>query len=167
MYCRKCGKFITYDAEVCNECKLAEEQNQANFGAQTEPIYYATPVEQQPQPMNEGSVTTSLGKGIASAILAFIAYIFSAMALGAVAAAIELGGGIGIGVVLLMFTLGTGIPGLVMGIKAIKVFVAEKNAGRRKPIPTLILGIVGTAFAGIALFLSFIVFVVMVGGTGI
>ena len=53
MYCRKCGKFIDYDADFCDECVKAQ-QDSAITGEPVEtvkPVEYAEPVQptyQQP-----------------------------------------------------------------------------------------------------------------------
>ncbi len=163
MYCRKCGKFIDYDADICIECKQAEQQNIANTSIPTSPVQPIQSVQpvQPVQQVEEGSVKTGLGKGIAAVILAFFGYILAFAALGALGAAIELGGGAEAGIVLFIMALGTSIPGFVLGLKSMLLFFSEKKAGRKKPIPALILGISGVALAGIAFLGCFIDLILM------
>ena len=98
-------------------------------------------------------MTYGIGGGIAAAILGFISFIFFYIALAWLAA-----GAIG-GTVLILVCLVLGIIGLIKGIGAIKDFRASSMVQSTKPIPTLVLGIVGTVLNGITLFILFFVLV--------
>ena len=110
---------------------------------------------QQPQPTTGNPRMNGFGKALASTILGFFAYFFSAITLGFAEV-----GEIATTIVLLMMTLGMAIPSLVMGIKSIKTFTNAPKQGLPRPIATLVLGIVGLSFAAIALFISFIIFII-------
>ena len=91
MYCKKCGKFIDYDADMCVECQQATAQSAPVQNAE---VVYVQPVQPvQPivesKPVEEGSMTTGLGKSIASAILGFIGYIFAFVAIMMLSEAVE------------------------------------------------------------------------------
>lgn len=154
MYCSKCGKQIDYDAEVCNEC--AEQEVAAR---DSEP----TPTENQPT----GSRKEGFGRSLASTILGAVGFILSMLAITfAILAAgnllIEYSESLGVAVpieayellgesatfitlaiVFSIFTLGVSIPGMIFGIKSMKVFFKAKREGKVKPIATLVLGICG------------------------
>ena len=170
MYCKRCGKFIDYEADMCNEC--AAEQNAA---------IQADAFGVQPQ-VKEGSMKTGLGKAIAAAILGTVALMFIEIALiimemgsmdlmfesdlyYAAEAMVEVGAGM---FVLLILAAGCAIPSLILSIKSIKTFKAEGAEGRVKPIPTLVLGIYGVVNAAASLLcvvlLMFVVFVMMTIG---
>ncbi len=158
MYCRKCGKFIDYDAEYCIECRQVEEQaRQANVVPPVQPTY----------PIDNGSVTTGLGKAIASATLSFFGYVFSLLAFIFCIAYVSGGLSVGGATVFLTIALGFSITALIFGIQSVKVFVNEKNAGRKKPIPALVLGIFGISFSGLALFFCFLAFIILIAGISV
>lgn len=115
----------------------------------------------QPQPTTGNPRTRGLGKSIASTILGFFAYFFSAITLGVAET-----GEIDATIVFLMMTLGMAIPSLIMGIKSIKTFTSAPKLGLPRPIVTLVLGIVGLSFAAIGLSISLIIFMI-VGRYGI
>ncbi len=157
MYCKKCGKFIDYDADMCVECQQATAQSAPE---QNTEVVYAQPVQPivESKPVEEGSMTTGLGKSIASAILGFIGYIFAFVAIMMLSEAVEYSydtsGIIGGAVALFIIALGLSIPGLILGIGGMRTFFNEKNAGRKKPIPTLIVGIAGMSLSALALFFN-------------
>ena len=169
MYCTRCGKKIDYDALICNECAAASGIAQSAQPAQPPvqptaqpqpmPTYQQPTYQPQARPMPakpskpKGSMTYGIGGGIAAAILGFISFIFFYIALAWLAA-----GAIG-GTVLILVCLVLGIIGLIKGIGAIKDFRASSMVQSTKPIPTLVLGIVGTVLNGITLFILFFVLV--------
>ncbi|MBQ7879666.1 MAG: hypothetical protein IJ317_03350 [Clostridia bacterium] len=159
MYCKKCGKFIGTDEDLCYECKsveLMEEkpveptpQPQQAY-AQPQPTYAPQPTPVQPvQPQTEraGNVMTGFGKALAGTIVGFFGFIFACIALGAGVA----GGFTGAFFVLWSIAIAGGVISLIFGIQSIKVFKREKRADRKPPIPALVLGIVSTVLAGLAL----------------
>ena len=149
MYCKRCGKFIDYQADICNECAGATQSAAA-------PVeYQQTACDPQQSQEMQGSLTTGLGKAIASAILGTVGQFFIGMALGFLGIQLV---GPGVTLVLAMMGIGLSIPALIMGISSMRCFFEEKNAGRKKPIPTLIIGIYGMANAAMGLLLGVIVF---------
>ncbi len=117
---------------------------------------YATYTPYQPQPTTGNPRMNGFGKALASTILGFFAYFFSAITLGVAEV-----GEITATLVLLMMTLGMAIPSLIMGIKSIKTFTSAPKLGLPRPIATLVLGIVGLSFAAIGLFICFISFMIV------
>ena len=117
---------------------------------------YATYTPYQPQPTTGNPRMNGFGKALASTILGFFAYFFSAITLGVAEV-----GEIAATIILLMMTLGMAIPSLIMGIKSIKTFTNAPKQGLPRPIATLVLGIVGLSFAAIALFISFLSFMIV------
>lgn len=158
MYCRKCGKQIDYDARVCKEC----EETEAFFGPDTpekqqppvqqkqpaqpinpyapQPPYYYVPQQSMPQPMPmQGSNKKGFGVALTAVILGGVAEFLSAIAAELVATGY---------MVMALLALGCAIPALILGIKSIKLFFSEKKAGNVKPIPTFVMGLIGTILSG-------------------
>lgn len=160
MYCRKCGKKIDYDAEMCVECQENEELfvsvEETPVQPAQQPTYtYAQPAA-APAPQDNGSRKYGLALGIAGAIVSEFAVVFAylmivlGLASGGMATAI-----------FLPFALGTSIFSLVAGIKSINRYKACSNAGKVRPIPTLILGIISLVGAIAAFLLIFIGFMAL------
>ena len=170
MYCRKCGKQIDYDAEFCKDCQEMES-------------FFAEPKEYSPQwqtmaqapvqPALEGNKKEGFGKALTSTILGGIAYFIIMIAYGIIlAAAEEISDGgynyyetheelmfaVGVAVVFMLISLAVAIPSLILGIKSIKCFFRQKRAGKVKPVPTLVLGIVGTVMSSMVLLFSLLIF---------
>ena len=160
MYCKKCGKFIGTDEDLCYECKSAElmEEQPVAPAPQPQPVYAQPQPQAQPQPKTEcaGSVMTGFDKALAGAIIGEVAIIIAAIALGMGTA----GGFTGAFFVVWSIAIAGGVLSLVFGIQSIKTFKREKRAGRKPPIPALVLGIVSVVFAGITLLYGFLALMV-------
>ena len=189
MYCRKCGKFIDYDADYCDECIKAEQdsaitgkpvepvqpaqpnyqqppypnyqqpaynQQQGNYyppyNAQGEPNYYDYG-NQAPQQNNQAMKKNGFGKALTATILGGIAFVIAYAILmsiyGELISFIDYGSSYYIDFVAealtgFILTLPAAIIALVFGTKSIKTFKSTLANYKVKPIPTLILGIVGT-----------------------
>ena len=119
-------------------------------------------------PQAEGSRKEGFGKALAATILSAIAFFLIMIAFGVVSVALEeyyyydsyyyYSDLVGTAIVLALFSLGMSIPSLIMGISSMKCFFRAKNAGKVKPIPTLVLGIVSVALSGLTLLYVLIVF---------
>lgn len=165
MYCRNCGKWIDYDAEVCTDCKETDEFF-SDKTASAQPSVAATPSVAQPL---VGSRKEGLGKAITSTALGAFASLFALIVLSVIEASLELyyyedfysdyavaaSLSAGMGFCLVM-TIALSIPSLILGILSIVTFKRASSAGRVKPIPTLILGIAGLACAVESLMLAFL-----------
>ena len=130
MYCKKCGKELDQEAELCEECKAKEaEAPVAETPAQ--PVAPAPAADYNPR--MEGFKPALTG-----AIFATVAVIVAA-----IASALLYSGWFGaiIGILFLAAAVVLAVPALILGIRSIKVFVNQKNAGQPVPIATLILGI--------------------------
>ena len=152
MYCKNCGKEIDYEADLCKECesKLSSE------------------VKVDEKPVDNGSQKTGFKIALIGAILCAVAYFLSIFATTYITTLIEelkaLGithisgtddaGLIFIGLIPAIISIPLSIVSIVFGAKSIGVFKAEKNAGRVKPIPALVMGIVSVVLSSICLFLS-------------
>ena len=127
MYCKKCGKFVEGESDLCENCRQA-------------PTYAQTTVI-PPQPVNNGfkkalaSTIVSEGGGMLMVIGLFFCN-FSEFILTVL--------GI-LGILFLSAALAAYILGLIWGIQSIKKFAELKRAGFQKPVATLVLGIVGVA----------------------
>ncbi len=158
MFCRKCGKYIPSNADVCADCAAKE--------AQYTPV---TPVVNIPT--QKGSLMNGFGKALTGAILGFVGvfcslfgYLFSIATLGLAAAGESTERQLIFSILFWVFAVGLAIPALLFGVRSIKLFIAEKKAGNKKPIPTLALGIGAVVCVGmIAIFalitLFFIAFI--------
>lgn len=171
MYCRKCGKMVEDDKELCVDCQemdvfFGDEQAKASEKVETV------------APKLEGSRKTGMAKGLVGTILGAVAYFIACVGFGLISGALEVveeeaylydsveqvlkelnlyGGTVFCAVVpLLMF-----VPSLVLGILSISCFKCEKNAGRVKPIPTLVLGIVSVVLAALNVLFSLCTFAML------
>ncbi len=80
-------------------------------------------------------VMDGFGKALTSCIFGFITFVFLT----------------GSGLISLAFVLPLIIMGLVFGIKSIKLFSCRVKEGRVKPVPALVLGIVGVVMTSFAI----------------
>ena len=166
MYCNKCGKFIEYEGDTCNECRQKEQSsesatlNKKDLTAQTNgTVQVYKTVANQPNPMMAG-----FKKALASAIMpeiAMVVMIFGyAFALVSVVGYRPVGGMLVVFVILAStFMLGAtacSIVSLVMGIQSISFVKQTVAAGNRRPIPTMVCGIIGTVTSASALLVSLI-----------
>ena len=154
MYCKKCGKKIEYDSDVCYEC----QRDEMLFGQSTN-----AGATKMPNAMDD-KIDKGTGKAIASVILgatgaelSIVAYaliiLLFALTLGRLSAVMEC-------ILIISGGLVTSILGLVFGIKSIKKFIKVKNEYGVKPVATLVLGIAGTATGGFGIFFSFLSLIV-------
>ncbi len=180
MYCRKCGKWIDGDAEICFDCqqneelfKVENEEPAQPMGQNTQQQYYNPSAQQQdwqqpyqqsgwqqpyqqqgwqqpPQPQNKGNRMEGFGLALAGAIVSEFAIVFSYLFM-----VLVLAGGMG-GFVMFPFAVGTAIFTLISGIKSLKTSKACVNAGKVKPIATFILGIINVVGAGLSFFFIFL-----------
>ena len=164
MYCKKCGKFIGNDADLCDECMAQEETAFGEFSTQKEEPYAspAPPVSPAPTYYQTSAYSEgiSLGKPLAAIILSDIGLAFIYIALLCIG---ELAyyGDYGATTVLLLIGISLSIVGLILGIQSIKYFRATSMIKSGKRIPVLILGIVSVVIAGVGLFLASIMMLVL------
>ena len=179
MYCRKCGKWIDYEAEICTDCQQTEELFKVENEAPAQPAQnaqyqyffgntaqqpgqqqysqpmYSQPVYPQPaQSQDKGSRMEGFGFALAGTIIGFIAFIFSYVLI--VLSAV---GGMGLG--LFPVALGTAIFAMVSGTKSLNKSKECTRAGKVKPIATFILGIVNVVLAGLSFFFLFLTLIVL------
>ena len=159
MYCKKCGKFITSDAVLCNECTeemLKTEQPSANK-TQT---YTAKP---QTQTVQKGSRMQGFGKALIAAIIPEVAVIVGIIGF--------LLGGVGMaegvwmqvtGIVLLFIAIAMCVLAIVFGAKSISLANSLARDGYKRPIATMVCGIVGLAAAILVAFVLFIYLMMLI-----
>ena len=171
MYCRKCGKQIDYDADFCHECARQELYESLNGTAEEKSDQTTLTAS------NEGSIKTGLGKAITSAILSVVSIIFVMIAyiaaLGAIVAYEEgfysatptnVAVLTSVAVNFSLLTVAAAVIALIFGIKSINCFRTEKKAGRKKPIPTLIMGISSLAVVAYDVLFLFITLLLLALG---
>ena len=176
MYCKNCGKYIEYDAVYCDECKKILEDND-----QKDHYFDDVNKPKQPTPEKkelEGSIKEGLKKGIIALVLAIVGAVFVGVAVAFISSFAEIYLADHLSLViedsiympteflpmienvpyLSLILGGVSLPfsiiGLLYGIQSIKVFIKAKKEGRKRPFPTLILGIAATyesAFAILSL----------------
>ena len=125
MYCTNCGKLLEDGDKFCTGCGAKIEQ-------EVQPSQPAQCNCEKPKREPVSSAKTGLGAAITAAALACVGLLMASL-----------------DKVLAFVGLALAIPSLILGIKSITVFGREKRAGRKKPVATLVLGIVATAFAGV------------------
>ncbi len=182
MYCRKCGKFIDYEADICKECcakesaieekevATAESLNEVEERVvQNESVNQEQEIiitcEQDNYVKSENRINTNKKLGFSKALTATILSVIANSMIGA--ADIFMQSGISwitgeqivedpvamfwvasfVAGFLAMIALGLAIPGLIMGIQSILLYVKTVKSGGVKPVVTLVLGIIGVAFA--------------------
>lgn len=147
-YCTNCGKVINYDSSICVDCVAkAKKEAENNVRAAYTPAYPTVPVAQvnQPMPAPQTSDTKMDGFGMAltSTILASVAFFFSMLMIG-----LSISEMLGI---LIFFINPPVVISLIFGIKSITLY---NKYSENKPVPALVLGIVGVSLSGMALLLS-------------
>lgn len=159
MFCTNCGKPTEGDSTLCSSCiavMRAQEENKApEVEIQNQPApqaYEATPIAEtvyryasEPAPSNQ---KLGLGPAIAATVIsevgALMAYIFFLVSTYVPVAGILLS---------LFIAIPMAIVALILGIKSI---ICAKSAVGKKPIATLILGIVSVASAAAIVLLFFL-----------
>ena len=162
MYCKKCGKFIGNEADLCDECNAKAQPVFKEFEepSLTRPAAYTYNPTPAPAPAPQPNV--GLGKPIAATILGAFGFwlVYFAMILFIE----EMGYGIddyGTVFVCLLLSIAPCILSLIFGIHSIKAFKAVKGRKNAKAIVSLVLGINAVVFAAIGLFLIMYVFAMM------
>ena len=171
MYCRKCGKQIDYEAELCKECQemetfFSDPAIEPQFEVKEQPQYTQQPVQPLPGNKKEG-----FGKALAATILGSIAYFIASVALGMLMGLQDVANDYyytydkaaydavqAVSIVFAVIALGLAIPALILGIKSMSCFFKQKREGKVKPIATLVLGIVGVATSAFGLFFASLCF---------
>ena len=148
MYCKKCGKEIDYDADICLECKgqapLADEHD-----SYSEESYYAS-MYAEGKARKEG-----LGRAIVALVLGVISVGLCSSASSTLTGMLELIGSLNyiknisfvISWALAFAGLGFAIPAFINGIKSIQCFKKAKKSALPKPVATLVLGIASVVFS--------------------
>ena len=180
MYCTRCGKQIDYESTICDECLGKSIRNGERVSMPTPPKApeegapprQATPAYADPivKPVNQTSehygnavstVSTKtevvnkndrmykFGKALTSAIFAFAAMSFFVILMSVAEYEISLI------TTASLFGIGLAIPGLVNGIVALTSVVSYKNENNLTPIAPMVLSIVGVAYSGICILVSF------------
>lgn len=88
MYCKKCGKEIDYEAEVCNEC-VAAEANEVNVEPVAEEAVAAVTLNNNEAAAVKNPKMIGFGKALTSLILALVAGFILGFIAGLVATAAE------------------------------------------------------------------------------
>ena len=152
MYCKKCGKFIDSNADLCYECKQNEVPLNENTTYQSANSYANTGFYQPPIVQQDTSII-NLGKAIAAMILATIGFIF-------IYAGLIVAWEPTAATICMVLGLVPTILGLVFGCQAISNFKQTAYIRSGKRIPVLILGILSVVNSGISLFCSLILLII-------
>ena len=187
MFCNKCGKQIE-KGTLCNECLVAElvSEEPAKVEAVVQESEKVVPAQESVatdagidaagnftffNEQSSASVNTpehadtsiksswimyGFGRALASTIMSVIGYFFVYIGLYACIEVPEAG------LVFSIFALPLIIVPLILGILSIKAFKSRRYA-YAKPIPTLVLGIVGTSISGLMAFANLCLFIASIG----
>ena len=165
MYCNKCGKEIE-NGVLCEECAVIEmpcaeasdeapvKEAEVTDPVKTIPFACEQNTNPFPEPQNR---MFGFGKALTSTILSIVGFIFVYIAM--ILSMVERGAGLP----LIFLSMPLLIIPLIFGILSIKVFM-ERKSTCAKPIPTLILGIVGLSTAAFAAFFQFLAFLISISG---
>lgn len=148
MYCKKCGKFIGSDADLCDECKRAEDAARAN-AYQSNPYnndYYKPPI------IIQNTSAINLGKAITSIIMAMIGFVFVYAGLITIWEP-------DVAIVCMVIGIVPTLLGFIFGIMSIINFRQTSFIRSGKRIPLLILGISSVIESAISMFLCFMIVV--------
>lgn len=159
MYCRKCGKWIDYDAATCVECQKNEETlNQANdtSAPQTQPVRGNVAPAQE----KKGSMMNGFGWALAAVIVAWFGFLITCRSLNK----LEARGWEWIVFILTQISIGLNVFSLIVGIKSVRKAQACVKEGKVRPMPTFILGIVAISISGLSLFLLLVPFMEFIVG---
>ena len=158
MYCKKCGKFITSDAVLCNECTEEMLKNEQGF-TKTEQTYTAKP---QTQTVQKGSSMQGFGKALAAAIIPEVA-----AAVGMIGFIVGVSGlpkatGIySVGAFVMFVSIALCVVAIVFGAKSISLANSLARDGYKRPIATMVCGIVGLAAAILVAFMLALYLIVL------
>lgn len=157
MYCKKCGKFIGNDADLCDEC-MAQNEIFGEFSSGKS----ETRTPEYPRTTTYSNNEISLGKSIAAIILSNIGFALIYLAI-LVMGELAAYGTTDFGDVQAFMIVGgiLSVLGLIFGIQSIAYFKATSMIKSGKRIPVLILGIVSVVMAGIGLFLTLIMLILL------
>lgn len=139
-YCRKCGKWIETEGDLCDDCRNAEL------------IFGEAPLPERRA--DSGSRMDGFPKALVSAILGVTAALIVSIVNVLMAGYLIAGKLPAVSVILSLGTVaavGAIIVSVLFGVKSIKKFVDNKNRGKVRPIATLVCGIGGCASSGVAL----------------
>ena len=161
MYCKKCGKKLDYDGDLCEECRNRElvygdEQTKAET-ASTAYDPFDEPSTDANRATGNGNVAYmpsgengdrmhGFGKALTSAILGDVGVVLAYFGIYASIFSV------GLGIFLILGSIALAVLGLVFGIQSVQTFIADKNAGRVKPIATLVCGIIGIVGSAVTAF---------------
>ena len=141
MYCKKCGKKIEYDSDVCYEC----QRDEMLFGQSANVV--ETPKNTEPCSIKEEKIDAGIGKAIAGVILGGMGFFSSIWAfMFAMVASISSGFYRDIyavervlAIVFAIIGIVPSIMGFVFGLKSIRRFIKIKNESDERPVATLVL----------------------------
>ena len=145
MYCNKCGKEIE-SGNLCAECAAPK----VTVNEVKEEYFFADEYVKIPSDSNNRMY--GFGKALTSTILSFFGFIFAYVALICSTWASETA------LVFVFLALPLLIIPIVFGGVSIKAFVSRKNSGCVKPVPTLVLGIVGLSIGCFSMIFEIIAF---------
>lgn len=156
------GEYENAPQETTEVTAVNEENNynQQDYSQQTNGYYnqgYANPYANAPKQEVEteptGNRMDGFGRALTSTIVGTYAYIFGLIAYMIALVAFENSdsGTIGGAIVCFLLAIAPAIISLINGIRSVKLFNDRRKKGAKKPIATLVLGIVGIVSAAIAL----------------
>ena len=186
MYCRNCGKYMESTDDFCMECKAAmfdkmqaQMKAQPARSAQENPFArqaqvqqpqgnpfmqstYVPPVRQVQDPFaptgakKKNPRMIGFGRALTAAILSVLGFAFATVALEFAVYSVE------DAIVAYVMSMPAVVIPVIFGILSIVLAKRVKRETDKMPIPTLVLGIVGLGYGGLAAFLDFITLMILV-----
>lgn len=143
MYCNKCGKQISYEAVMCNECR-EESEKRERFSNYTGNLPYELPTYGSDMTLGvEHPLTKSgLGAAITSLVLSFISLIAVASIM--MVLTMNENGSVLWGAIACVLM---SIASIVFSVLAIKAFRRRVAYGQKKPILSLVFGLASLSMA--------------------
>ncbi len=143
MYCNKCGKQISYEAVECNECREEAERHERflNYNGN---LPYELP--RYGSDMSVGCEKPLTKSGLGAAIAALALSFISLIALASLMMVVAMNGEDGAMWGALVFSL-MSASSIVFSVFAIKAFRRRVAYGQKKPILSLIFGLVSMSMA--------------------
>lgn len=161
MYCKKCGKEVEGNEVYCNDCK-AQMEKSVNEPQQEGGLF-------KDIPQYKGSVTSGLKGAIIWYCISMIVFIATYCIYGRFVVKLEMVKTVddlkALTLYTVLFTVVTTVLSCVStykGIEYIKHFKSESFAGRVKPVPTLVFGIIDLSNGISDILLNLVTIVVVV-----
>ncbi len=163
MYCKKCGKFIGSESDLCDECATNVGEVFSEFSKEKQENEQAVVTYSQ-EDYTANKPTVKLGSAIAAFILSTVGFavIYFGFLFGLELTAATLNLEVlGVSIVCGLIGCVPALLGLIFGIASVINFKATSTVRSGKRIPLLILGILAILDAVLSFFIVIILFFII------